>query len=91
VLAVGVLLAGCTTYYSKPGATEAQFQRDLYECQYQAAALPYAPPPPAPTGPYASAGMPGYQMQVAGGNLAAAANRKKVEQQCMAARGYSTE
>lgn len=30
--------AGCTTYYQKPGGTDAEFQADLAQCVYQAKA-----------------------------------------------------
>jgi hypothetical protein len=30
-------LCSCTTYYTKPGGTEAQFRKDNYECERDAA------------------------------------------------------
>ena len=41
VLIAGVLLTGCAqTVWDKPGVTEADWRRDLYECHYAVAALP---------------------------------------------------
>lgn len=33
------LCAGCSTYYSKPGATDDEFQKALYECERDFAAV----------------------------------------------------
>lgn len=35
-----VLLAGCGTTWTKPGATEADYRRDHYACERDAALLP---------------------------------------------------
>jgi hypothetical protein len=37
-----ILLAGCTTHYSKPGATQQDVNRDLYDCKVIAAQM-YGP------------------------------------------------
>lgn len=38
-------LLGCatTTYYEKPGASDADFKRDNYECERDVRGLPYSP------------------------------------------------
>ena len=33
---LGLMLAGCTMTYTKPGLTQEEFNRDRYECQKEA-------------------------------------------------------
>jgi len=89
-------LAGCTTTWTRPGSTLAEFQRDSYECRYAGAALPYAPPPPPTMYPqnWHSGGgqaMIGGQLAALSASLADSAARIGMIESCMVARGWEKD
>mgnify|MGYP001560745287 CR=1 FL=1 len=94
LLLVGVLfvgLAGCTqVWVMPPGGTEAQFQRDAYVCERDAAGLPYAPRTVYPQIP-GGYGAPGQGLADLAGALGNRAQRDRLFNQCMEAAGYRQE
>jgi hypothetical protein len=97
LLLVTVLaLAGCTVYWSKPGSTLAEFQRDSYECRYAGAALPYAPvttPTAPPNYGTASSGWAANAnaLSALSAQLADRAMRERMSDECMVARGWTKD
>ncbi len=89
-------LAGCTTYWRKPGSTAAEFRRDSAECRYVGASLPYAPAPPPTMYPqnwYNGGGqaMIGGQLSALSTSLADSAVRIGMVRECMEARGWEKD
>jgi hypothetical protein len=94
VLIATLLLPACAAnmQWSKPGATDAEFKKDCYECERDAAMLPGSP---APYRPALYANTPSGSMQSSGDDLLALshklgqeAKRLSLFQQCMESKGY---
>ena len=86
---LAVLVSGCTTYWTKPGLIEAEFQRDSYECERDARMLPRTPQsisvPQYSWGP----GAPVYSDPTLG--WADVAARQRLFERCMNAKGYTKD
>jgi hypothetical protein len=87
LILLALLAAGCAPVYGKPGITEAEGQRDAYECHRESLMLPRTPQ--AVTrgpGPY---GAPIYADPTMGwGDVALSARMLDL---CMRARGYTKQ
>ena len=93
VLLAATLTTGCTQYWGKPGmtVTEAEWNRDIYECELQAAGIPrtprtYAPNPGAPG--WAGVQQSGAALQNASQGLFDRAASERLYAMCMTAKGY---
>lgn len=93
VLLAAALSTGCTQYWGKPGTTvtEAEWNRDIYECELQAAGIPrtprtYAPNPGAPG--WAGVQQSAAALQNTSQGLADRAASDRLYALCMTAKGY---
>lgn len=100
ILAASV--GGCATYYDKPGATQADFERDAAHCRLVAAGVsPQRTPSPPPTytattqaygNTYVTRVAPnqdaGAPLRQAGDSLATAAAKRSAERDCMLSLGW---
>jgi hypothetical protein len=87
-----LLVAGCTTTYTKPGLTQSEWDRDTYACEAGSMGVPagvavYAPNPGAPG--WAGVESQGGALMNASQNLIQRGQQARLYKACMKARGYT--